>query len=174
MEALRCLPTAKKEILFRIPAGLEGVGQAEWLLAARLVQLWSEIGGEGLRFTDVARILREKMPEAPEAEVDRWEVLEQVHGEVRKILLGVGWMDPVERRSALAERGNPQPVQLVLAGVVEIRPVFLKMFQRLAQAPWALIFAPESEQEGGPVGGPSRPGGADGQSLAWGHLGRGG
>lgn len=157
MEALRCLPAAKKDILFRVPAGLAGGGRAERLLAARLVQLWSEIGGEGLRFTGVARILREKMPEAPEAEADRWEVLDKVHGEVRKILADAGWMDPAERRSVLAERGEPQPVQVVLAGVVEIRPVFLEMFRRLPRPPWALVFAPENEQEGFDEAGCLRP-----------------
>lgn len=157
MEALRRLSGGKKAGLFRVPPGLEGSGLAERRLAGRLAGLWSEMGGDGLRFSEVARKLREKMAEAPEAEGERWGLLEEVQAEVGKILAQAGWMDPVERRAVLAGKGTPQAVQVVLAGVVEIRPVFLKMLQRLALPPCALVFAPEGEEEGFDESGCLRP-----------------
>ena len=148
MEALCRLPQEKKSKLFQAPEGVGRNGQPELLLAQRLFTLRNELGGEGLRFAEVARVMLEKMPEAPEIEAERWELLEEVFVEVRKILAKAGWMDPAERRAVLAERGSPQQVQVVLAGVVEIRPVFMKMLQRLSQPPQVLVFAPESEKEG--------------------------
>lgn len=79
-------------------------GQPELLLAQRLLALRNELGGEGLRFSEVARVMSEKMPEAPEIEAERWELLEEVFGEVQNILGKAGWMDPAERRAVLAER----------------------------------------------------------------------
>ncbi|NBS80078.1 hypothetical protein EBS57_09885, partial [bacterium] len=110
--------------------------------------LRNELGGEGVSFAEVARVMSEKMPETPETEPERWELLEDVFGEVRKILVKAGWMDPAERRAVLAEKGTPQQVQVVLAGVVEIRPVFMKMLERLTKSPQVLVFAPEEEKEG--------------------------
>ncbi|NDB96836.1 MAG: hypothetical protein EBZ78_11870 [Verrucomicrobia bacterium] len=128
--------------------------------------------------------MSEKMPDAPETEPERWELLEEVFGEVRNILGKAGWMDPAERRAVLAEKGTPQQVQVVLAGVVEIRPVFMKILQRLSQPPQVLVFAPESEKEGFDEVGRLRPEfwtkrsggttGRDGEELAGCHSGRGG
>jgi ATP-dependent helicase/nuclease subunit B len=148
MEALCRLPQEKKSKLFQTPEGVGRNGQPELLLAQRLLTLRNELGGEGMSFAEVARVMSEKMPEAPEIEAERWELLEEVFGEVRNILRKSGWMDPAERRAVLAEKGTPQQVQVVLAGVVEIRPIFMKMLQRLSQPPQVLIFVPESEREG--------------------------
>jgi ATP-dependent helicase/nuclease subunit B len=148
MEALRRLSPAKKSKLFQTPEGLGGSGQPELLLAQRLLTLRDELGGEGLGFAEVARVMSEKMPEAPAAEPERWELVGEVFAEVQKILEKAGWMDPADRRAVLAERGTPQQVQVVLAGVVEIRPVFMKMLQRLSKPPQVLVFAPEEEKDG--------------------------
>ena len=148
MEALRRLSPAKKAKLFKTPEGLGGSGQPELLLAQRLLTLRDELGGEGLGFAEVARLMSEKMPEAPETEPKRWELVEEVFAEAQKILGKAGWMDPAERRAVLAEKGTPQQVQVVLAGVVEIRPVFMKMLQRLSKPPQVLVFAPEKEKDG--------------------------
>lgn len=148
MEALGRLSPAKKSKLFRTPEGLSGGGQPEWLLGQRLLSLRQELGGEGLGFAEVARLMVAKMPEVPETEPERWELLEEVFSEVQKILNQAGRMDPAERRAVLAEKGTPQAFPVVLAGVVEIRPVFLKMLQRLPKPPRVLVFAPEGERDG--------------------------
>ncbi|NCW27967.1 MAG: hypothetical protein EBV83_06715 [Verrucomicrobia bacterium] len=157
MEALRRLSPAKKAKLFQTQKGLGESGQPELLLAQRLQTLRDELGGEGLGFAEVARLMSEKMPEAPEIEPERWELVEEVFAEGRKILEKAGWMDPAERRAVLAEKGTPQQVQVVLAGVVEIRPVFMKMLQRLSKPPQVLVFAPEKEKDGFDEAGRLRP-----------------
>lgn len=150
LEALLCLPKEKKAIVWQVPGGMESSGgsRTELLLAGRMQQLWSEVSGDGLRFADVAEAMETKMPEAPEQEVERWRVLEETYGEYGKILRGEGWLDPAERRAVLAEKGKAKRGSVVLAGVVEIRPVFLKILQRLPQPPHVLIFAPVEESGG--------------------------
>ena len=148
MDALCRLPQEKKSKLFQTREGVGRNGQPALLLAQRLLTLRNELGGEEVSFAEVARVMSEKMPEAPEIEAERWELLEEVFGEVRNILRKAGWMDPAERRAVLAEKGTPQQVQVVLAGVVEIRPIFMKMLERLSRPPQVLVFAPESQRDG--------------------------
>jgi len=78
MEALCRLPQEKKSKLFQSPEGVGRNGQPELLLAQRLLTLRNELGGEGVSFAEVARVMSEKLPEAPEIEPERWELLEEV------------------------------------------------------------------------------------------------
>ena len=148
MEALRRLPEKEKAKFYLIPEGVEAKGQPELLLAKRVQSLWSELGGAGLGFAKVARVLEEKMAEAPASEAERWMVLERVYSVYGTLLNELGWMDPAERRALLVKKGKVKEKIVVLAGVVEILPVFVQMLQALTKAPQILIFAPESEKEG--------------------------
>ena len=148
MEALRRVPKGEKSKLFVLPEGIGQGGDPELLLGSRLQKLWNELGGEGRSFADVGRMIQEKMPEAPESESERWHLLEEVHRDYGKILNKLGWMDPAERRNLLADKGKVKDVQVVLVGVVEILPIFLKMLGALPQSPQVLVFAPETEQKG--------------------------
>ena len=148
MEALRRLPSAEKSKLFVLPEGVGPGGEPELLLAKRLQSLWKELGGEGISFSDVGRLMNEKLSDAPDSDVERWGLFDQVHGEYRNLLKEMRWIDPAERRVLFLEKGKVKDVQVVLAGVVEILPVFQKMLEALPRPPRILVFAPETEKEG--------------------------
>ncbi len=112
-------------------------------LAATLAAVDAELVAGCLDARQVARVLRTN-PDAPERAVRRWDVFGEVCDAAQGHLARWGLQDPSRRKAELAELGVPRPgIRLVLAGVPDFDPMFLKGFERLAGRSDVLIFSEE-------------------------------
>lgn len=112
-------------------------------LAATLVAVDSELVAGCLDARQVAQVLRAN-PDAPERAARRWEVFGEVCEAAQKHLARWGLQDPSRRKAELAEAGTPGPgLRLVMAGLPDFDPLFLRAFERLAAQTDVLIFAEE-------------------------------
>ncbi len=160
-EAIRDVDEADRAKLFRRPGSEDATPSLRALLGLgkHLNQLWSEIGGAGLAFRDVIRVLEERFPHVADFEVPRWEVLESLHQAAGEILLNHGLIDSTDLQLNRARWADVLPgKRVVLVGVVEIPRSVRDFLIRLPESPTALVFAPESEREGFDDLGILRPG----------------
>jgi RecB family exonuclease len=159
-EAMGALADAHRDRLFRHPgAGKTPPGLRTFLgLGRHLSQLWAELGGAGLSFREVIRVLGERFPHIADFEIPRWEVLESLHRRAGEILAGHGQMDRTDLLIRRAARGELLPGRrVVLAGVAEMPGVVRDFFRRFPEPPVSLVFAPESERDGFDAPGILRP-----------------
>jgi ATP-dependent helicase/nuclease subunit B len=150
-EAIGSAPDSDRATLFRRPGNEErGPGLRTLLgLGRHLNQIWKELGGNGLGFRDVIKVLGEHFPNIADFEIPRWEVLESLHRKAEKILETHGLQDPTDRLISRARGGEPIPgFRVILVGVVEMPGVVRDFLGRLSEPPTALVFAPETEREG--------------------------
>jgi hypothetical protein len=150
-EALGETENSEKEKLFRRPGDKKSEPGLRTLLGLgrHLNQLWSEIGGAGLHFQDVIRVLGERFPHVADFEIPRWEVLSVLHRRAGEILESHGLIDETDFLLMRARRGEIKEEQrVVLVGVAEMPRAVRDFLSRLPLRPTALIFAPESERGG--------------------------
>jgi ATP-dependent helicase/nuclease subunit B len=150
-QALQQATEADRNRLFRLPPGGDiHAGLRPLLgLARQLGQLWSEVGGAGLRFRDVSRTVAERFPDIAAFESPRWEALDALHGHVAQILKRRGLEDRTDQLLRRAREGEIlEDRRVVLIGVVEMPQVVRDFIARLPQAPTVLSFATEQEREG--------------------------
>lgn len=118
-------------------------------LGKHLNQIWSELGGAGLGFRDVVRVLGERFPNIADFEVPRWEVLESLHRRAGQILKSQGIIDHTNLLISRARRGEiVTGLRVVLVGVAEMPRIAHEFIARLPEPPAALVFAPETERGG--------------------------
>jgi ATP-dependent helicase/nuclease subunit B len=150
-EAIREADPEEQEKLFRRPDGDEtapGLGSLV-VLGRHLHQVWTDLGGAGLGFRDVKKILAERFPHIADLEIPRWEVLENLHEKASRILSGHGLIDPTDFLLRKARGGDLAPErQVVLVGVAEMPKIVAEFLRRLPQLPTALVFAPPDEEAG--------------------------
>ena len=150
-QALGEMEAEEKEKLFRWPGENQREPGLRTLLGLgrHLNQIWSEIGGAGLHFRDVIRMLGERFPHVADFEIPRWEVLSALHRRAGEILASHGLMDETDFLLRRAHRGEIKTAQrVILVGVAEMPRVVREFLGRLAVPATALIFAPESECNG--------------------------
>lgn len=140
--ALGELGSSEKLIL-----GLEDSGffsSSQRNLAATLAAVDAELVAGCLGARQVADVLRAN-PDAPERAACRWDVFGVVCDAAQKHLARWGRQDPSRRKAELSEHGLPRPgLRLVLAGLPDFDPLFLRGFERLRPETAVLIFAEES------------------------------
>jgi len=127
-------------------------------LGRHLHKVWKDIGGAGLGFQDVIRVLGERFPHIADFEIPRWEVLEDLHRRAGKFLESHGLIDHTDlliKRARVGELVAGKKV--ILIGVAEMPRVVREFLDRLPEPPVALIFAPESERAGFDAMGMLRP-----------------
>jgi ATP-dependent helicase/nuclease subunit B len=147
-EAIRDLPTAERDALFRRPGDEAGL-RALLGLGRHLSQIWSELGGAGFDFRDVVRALNERFPNIASYEVPRWEVMAALHRRAGDILQDHGLIDHTSHLLHRARRGEIiAGTRVVLVGVAEMPRIVREFIGRLPEPPTALVFAPESEAAG--------------------------
>ncbi|HEY0256861.1 MAG TPA: PD-(D/E)XK nuclease family protein, partial [Candidatus Methylacidiphilales bacterium] len=149
-EAIGSAHDDARTTLFRRPGNEEKAGLRTLLaLGKHLNQIWNELGGEGLRFRDVIKVLGERFPHIADFEIPRWEVLESLHRKAGKILENHGLQDRTDRLINRANRGELIPgFRVILVGAVEMPRVVQDFLTRLPEPPTALVFAPETERDG--------------------------
>jgi RecB family exonuclease len=150
-EAIGETEDSERDKLFRRPGDRKGEPGLRSLLGLgrHLNQLWSEIGGAGLHFRDVIRVLSERFPHVADFEIPRWEVLGELHRRAGEILESHGLMDETDFLLKRARRGEIKAGQrVVLVGVAEMPRIVRDFLARLSPSATALIFAPESERDG--------------------------
>jgi hypothetical protein len=160
-EALGGIGEADRQKLLRRPGQEETQPSLRALLGLgrHLHQLWSDIGGAGLVFRDVIRVLGERFPHVADFEIPRWEVLESLHRRAGRFLVSHGLADHTDLLVRRARVGEIVPgKRVVLVGVAEMPQVVRDFLSRLPDPPVALIFAPETEREGFEEPGILRPG----------------
>ena len=112
-------------------------------LASTLFVVDAELVAGCLDADMVASVLRAN-PDAPERAARRWDVFGEVSKAAQKNLAQWGLQDPSRRKAELSEHGVPRPgMRLVLAGLPDFDPMFLKGFERLTDHSDVLIFAEE-------------------------------
>jgi hypothetical protein len=150
-EAIGSIRDSDRTTLFRRPGNEKRDPDLRTLLGLgrHLNQLWKELGGDGLGFRDVIKVLGERFPNIADFEIPRWEVLESLHHKVGKILEGHGLQDPTDLLIGRARRGDLIPgYRVILVGVVEMPRVVRDFLVRLPEPPTSLVFAPETERDG--------------------------
>ncbi len=118
-------------------------------LGRHLGKIRAELGGAGIDFADVARVLAERFPNIADFEVPRWEAMDALHREAEFILEDHGLIDQTTLLLHRARHSEILPGrQVVLVGVVEMPRIMSDFLGRLPEPPTVLVFAPESESEG--------------------------
>jgi hypothetical protein len=150
-EAIGSIGDIERQKLFCRPGQEDRRPSLRALLALgrHLNQLWSEIGGAGLGFRDVIRVLEERFPHIADFEIPRWEVLETLHQRAATFLETHGLIDHTDLLVNRARRcGLVGGQQVILVGVAEMPRAVRDFLNRLETPPVALIFAPEAERAG--------------------------
>ncbi|MEX1119048.1 MAG: hypothetical protein WEB60_09660, partial [Terrimicrobiaceae bacterium] len=112
-------------------------------LASTLLGVDAELVAGCLEAGAVAEILRAN-PDAPERAACRWDVFDEVSRAAQNHLARWGLQDPSRRKAGLAAQGDCLPdLHLVLAGLPDFDPLFLRGFERLTGRKDVLIFAEE-------------------------------
>ena len=118
-------------------------------LGSMLDQTWRELAKSGADFREAFNALGKLQPDMVELEQDRWDALDQLHRDYRRILRSWDLADPSDHRAKLAKNGTPKAgVRVALAGIVELDPALVQLLRRLPEQPLVLIHAPESEAAG--------------------------
>jgi len=150
-EALGNASNSDRDILFRRPGADQTKPGLRALLGLgkHLNQIWSELGGAGIGFRDVAQVLAERFPNIADFEVPRWEMLESLHRKVGQILQNHGLVDHTRLLIDRARRGEIiSDRRVILVGVAEMPRIVREFIARFPEAPTVLVFAPETEREG--------------------------
>ena len=150
-QAIRDADDADRKGLFRRPGEDETKPGLRALLSLgrHLSQIGSELGGAGLGFRDVAKVLGERFPNIADLEVPRWEILDSLHRKTGRILKNHNLIDHTHLLISRALRGEIiSGPRVVMAGVAEMPRIVRQFISRLPEAPTALVFAPEAERGG--------------------------
>lgn len=150
-EAIGSARDSDRATLFRRPGNEEREPGLRALLGLgrHLNQLWKELGGDGLGFRDVMKVLSDRFPNIADFEIPRWEVLGSLHRKAGKILEGHGLQDPTDLLIGRARRSDLiSGYRVILVSVVEMPRVVRDFLARLPAPPTSLVFAPETERDG--------------------------
>jgi len=150
-EAIRQASDDDRNRLFRRPGADEVKPGLRALLGLgkHLSQIWSELGGAGLGFREVVRVLGERFPNITDFEVPRWEVIESLHRQVGRILQSHDLIDETNLLISRAHRGEILAGhRIVLAGVAEMPRIVREFIARLPEPPTVLVGASETERDG--------------------------
>jgi hypothetical protein len=152
-QAIRSARDSDRNKLFRRPGADESKpkpGVRTLIgLGKHLNQIWAELGGAGLGFRDVVRLLGEQFPNIADFEVPRWEVMEALHRQAGEILQSYSLIDHTHLLLSRARRGEVVPrYRVFFVGVAEMPRIVREFIARLPEPPTALLFAPETERDG--------------------------
>lgn len=120
--------------------------------AAMAERLYAEVSGAGLRFSDVAEIVRENSDRAEDV---RWEVLSVLSGRMRQELEQIGRSDIhherisfMEREVSVTEAEVRSPQEICLLATIDMPEITRRLLKRSLETAAvnlrSFIFAPES------------------------------
>lgn len=142
---------ASPGLLERIWKTPEGQGRRAGVLtlSSLLDGTWRELAKSGAGFREAFEVLAKLRPDMVELEQDRWDALDQLLRDYRRVLRSWELADPSDHRAMLAKKGETKSrLRIALVGVVELAPALVQLLRRLPEEPLVLVHAPEAEAAG--------------------------